>query len=202
MSLITSIADLETLYGTPSEASDIKVSDRLTSHYKSLIEASPFVALATSGPEGLDCSPRGDPNQVMVVQDNKTLLMPDRHGNNRIDSLRNIVRNGEIALMFLIPGSNTTLRVNGTAVVSVDPELLNAHTVAEKSPRSMIIVTIREIYFQCARAIMRSGLWEPDKFVAKDDLPTTGQIMQELKESFDGATYDAEWPARAKETMW
>lgn len=202
MSIITSVAALETHYGTPSEASVIKVCDQLTSHYKSLIDASPFVALATSGPEGLDCSPRGDPKQVITVQDEKTLLMPDRHGNNRIDSLRNIVRNGEIALMFLIPGSNTTLRVNGTAVLSVEAELLKAHAMAGKEPRSVIVITIREIYFQCARAIMRAGLWDTEKFVAKGDLPTPGQIMQELKDSFDGTTYDAEWSARAEKTMW
>lgn len=202
MSLITSIEALEARYGTPSEASLVKVSDRLTSQYKGLIEASPFVALATSGPEGLDCSPRGDPNQVMIVQDDKTLLMPDRHGNNRVDSLRNIVRTGEVALMFLIPGSNTTLRINGTAVLSVDAKLLHAHIVAGKAPRSVIVITIREIYFQCARAIMRAGLWDIKKFVAKDTLPTPGQIMQELKEGFDGTTYDAEWPARAEKSMW
>lgn len=202
MSLITSIEALESHYGTPSEASLVKVSDKLTSQYRRLIEASPFVALATSGPEGLDCSPRGDPAQVMAMQDDTTLLLPDRHGNNRVDSLRNIIRTGEVGLMFLIPGSNTTLRINGTAVLSVDADLLNAHAIAGKKPRSVIVITIREVYFQCARAIMRAGLWDPQKFVARDTLPTPGKIMQELKAGFDGTTYDAEWPARAEKSMW
>lgn len=202
MKVITSIADLEKHYGTTSEASIIKVADRLTPCYKRLIEASPFVALATSGPEGLDCSPRGDPKHVIRIQDDKTLLMPDRQGNNRIDSLRNIVRTGQVALMFLIPGSNTTIRINGTAVLSVDPDRLKDHIVKAKKPRSIIVITIREVYFQCARAIMRADLWNPENLVSRDDLPTPGQVMQELKESFDGTTYDAEWPERAEKTMW
>lgn len=202
MQKITTIADLEELYGTLSDASVVKVANKLTAHYRQLIEASPFVAMATSGPEGLDCSPRGDPAQVMTIKDDKTLLMPDRRGNNRVDSLRNIVRTGEIALMFLIPGSNTTVRVNGTAVLSIEPDLLKTHAINEKEPRSVIIVKIREVYFQCARAVMRAGLWDSNKFVEKIDLPTPGQIMRELQESFDGETYDAEWPARAEKSLW
>lgn len=202
MNIITTIEELELLYGDISEASIIKVSDRLTPHYKSLIEASPFVALATNGPEGLDCSPRGDPAQVIAIRDDKTLLLPDRRGNNRMDSLRNIVRTGEVALLFLIPGSNTTVRVNGTAELSVDPALLEAHVIHGKAPRSMIVITIHEIYFQCARSLMRAKLWDPDTFVAKGDVPQPGQIMQEMKAGFDGDTYDAEWPARAEKSMW
>lgn len=202
MTLVTDIRELERLYGVTSEASLIKVSDHITKNYKRLIEASPFIALSTSGPEGMDCSPRGDADQAVFIKDRKTLLMPDRRGNNRMDSLRNIVRNPEIALLFLIPGSNTTLRLNGTAVISTDPELTSQYQMQGKAPRSVIIVTIREIYFQCARAVMRADLWNPDHFKSAKVLPTPGDMMQELKDDFDGTSYDKEWPARAKESMW
>ncbi|MGJ8533447.1 MAG: pyridoxamine 5'-phosphate oxidase family protein [Alphaproteobacteria bacterium] len=202
MTLVTDIRELEELYGVPSEASLIKVSDQVTKNYQSLIEASPFMVLATSGPEGMDCSPRGDAKQVVFIQDRKTLLLPDRRGNNRMDSLRNIVRNPEIALLFLIPGSNTTLRLNGTATISTAPELTSQYKMQGKDPRSVIIVTIREIYFQCARAVMRADLWNPENFKPANTLPSAGDLMQELKDDFDGTSYDKEWPARAKETMW
>ncbi len=202
MRLVTDIDTLEAVYGQPSEAALIKVSDHITKSYQNLIQASPFMAMATSGPDGLDCSPRGDPDQAVIIQDPKTLLLPDRKGNNRMDSLRNIVRNPEIALLFLIPGSNTTLRVNGTAVISIDPGLISQHATHGKAPRSIIILSIRDIYFQCARAVMRADLWNPDRFRLPSDLPTPGDIMQELKEDFDGTYYDKEWPNRAQESMW
>lgn len=202
MTLITDIAGLKSLYGETSEASLIKVSNRITKSYQQLIEASPFVVLATSGPEGLDCSPRGDAGQAVIIKDEKTLLLPDRKGNNRMDSLRNIVRNPQIALLFLIPGSSTTLRLNGAAVISIDQELILQHTIHGKAPRSVTIVSIREIYFQCARAVMRADLWNPDGFRSPKSLPTAGDIMQELKHDFDGTDYDKEWPARAQKSMW
>tara|TARA_R110000868_G_scaffold49321_5_gene159279 strand:- start:1137 stop:1685 length:549 start_codon:yes stop_codon:yes gene_type:complete len=155
MTLVTDISQLEALYGSISEPALIKVSDQLTKQYQRLIEAAPFVVLATTGPDGLDCSPRGDAGQVVLIQDQKTLLIPDRPGNNRLDSLRNLVLNSQIALLFLIPGTNTTLRVNGTAVISIDPDLLKAHTVIGKAPRTVIIITIHEIYFQCTKALRR-----------------------------------------------
>lgn len=202
MTLVTDIGALEAVYGQASEAALIKVSDRITNHYQRLIQASPFVAMATSGPDGLDCSPRGDSDQAVFIQDKKTHLLPDRKGNNRMDSLRNIVRNPEIALLFLIPGCNTTLRVNGTAVISIDADLLAQHAMQAKAPRSVIILSIREIYFQCARALMRADLWNPEGFRSLNDLPTPGDIMQELKNDFDGTYYDKEWPNRAQESMW
>ncbi|EDQ33576.1 PPOX class probable FMN-dependent enzyme, DR_2398 family [Hoeflea phototrophica DFL-43] len=202
MTTITSIAELEAIYGECSEASLVKVADRLTEGYRKLVEASPLVALATVGPEGLDCSPRGDPGQVMVIGDDRTLIVPDRRGNNRIDSLRNIVRDNRVALLFLIPGSNSTLRVNGKAVVSVEPALLASLAMEGKPPRSAIVITIGEIYFQCARALMRAKLWDADAWPDVSQLPSPGQLMQELKQGFDGATYDQEWPERAKTSMW
>lgn len=202
MTTITSIAELEAIYGDCAEASLVKVADRLTDGYRKLVEASPLVALASVGPEGLDCSPRGDPGQVMVIGDQRTLILPDRRGNNRIDSLRNIVRDSRVALLFLIPGSNSTLRVNGKAVVSVDPDLLESLSMEGKRPRSAIVITIGEIYFQCARALMRAKLWDADAWPDLSELPSPGLLMQELKRGFDGERYDAEWPARAKASMW
>ena len=202
MSIVKTVAELDAIYGETSEASLIKVSDRLTAGYRRLIEASPIVALATSGPEGLDCSPRGDPGAVMTILDDRTLVLPDRRGNNRIDSLRNIVRDGRVALLFLIPGSNTTLRINGTAEISVDPDLLAGLAMEGKLPRSAIVISIGEIYFQCARALMRARIWEQEAWPDVSDLPTPGSLMRELKQDFDSLTYDRDWPERAKNSMW
>src|SRR5436190_18703953 len=159
MSIITSVAELEALYGAPNDASTVKVADRITAPYRVLIEKSPFAALATSGPEGLDCSPRGDLPGFVRIHDEKTLMMPDRRGNNRVDSLRNIVRDSRAALLFLIPGSGSTLRVNGRAQVSLDADLLGSFAIDGKAPRTVIVMSVDEIYFQCARAIVRSELW-------------------------------------------
>jgi len=168
-----------------------------------LIDKSPFAALATSGPEGLDCSPRGDLPGFVRVHDDKTLMMPDRRGNNRVDSLRNIVRDPRIALLFLIPGSGSTLRVNGRAQVSVDPDLLTSFKVGGKAPRTVVIMTVDEIYFQCARAIVRSDLWNPDKRVDPKSLPTPGQILADMSENrVGGEGYDRAWPERARQTLW
>lgn len=202
MSFVRTVAELEAIYGETSEASRIKVSHWLTEGYRRLVEASPVVALATCGPEGLDCSPRGDPGQVISIRDDRTLLLPDRRGNNRIDSLRNIVRDGRVALLFLIPGSNSTLRVNGTAEISVEPELLASLAMDGKPPRSAIVITIGEVYFQCARALMRPRIWEQQAWPNVSALPTAGNLMRELKQDFDGQTYDREWPERAKNSLW
>ncbi|MEQ8589669.1 MAG: pyridoxamine 5'-phosphate oxidase family protein [Roseitalea porphyridii] len=199
---IGTIEDLEAIYGETGEASTVKVSDRLTVGYRRLVEASPLVALATVGPDGLDCSPRGDPGQAMTIRDERTLVLPDRRGNNRIDSLRNIVRDGRVALLFFIPGSNSTLRVNGKAVISIDPDLLESLEMEGKRPRSAIVITIAEIYFQCARALMRAELWNTGAWPDVSGLPTPGQLIRELKHDFDGRTYDREWPERAKNSMW
>src|SRR5436309_12685339 len=159
MSIIATIEALEAIYGRPNEASTVKVADRITPPYRILIEKSPFAALSTCGPEGLDCSPRGDLPGFVRIQDEKTLMIPDRRGNNRVDSLRNIVRDPRVALLFLIPGSGSTLRVNGHAHVSADPALLASFRIEGKAPRTVIVMTVHEIYFQCARAIVRSDLW-------------------------------------------
>ena len=203
MTFIATIEQLEAIYGQPNEASTVKVANRITPQYRVLIDKSPFAALATCGPEGLDCSPRGDLRGFVRVHDEKTLMMPDRRGNNRVDSLRNIVRDPRLALLFLIPGSGSTLRVNGRAHVSVDPDLLLSFGVDGKVPRSVMVMTVDEIYFQCARAIVRSDLWNPDQQVDPKSLPTPGQILADMSENgVGGEDYDRAWPERARHSLW
>lgn len=203
MTIIATTEQLEAIYGETGDASMVKVADRVTPLYRVLIEKSPFAALATSGPEGLDCSPRGDLPGFVRIHDDKTLMMPDRRGNNRVDSLRNIVRDPRIALLFLIPGSGSTLRVNGRAEVSAAADLLASFKMDGKAPRTVIVMTVDEIYFQCARAIVRSDLWNPDKRVDPKSLPTPGQILASMSDDkVGGDSYDREWPERAKNSMW
>jgi uncharacterized protein len=203
VSIVTTVEELEAIYGQTNDASTVKVTDRVTPLYRILIEKSPFAALATSAPEGLDCSPRGDLPGFVRIHDEKTLLMPDRRGNNRIDSLRNIVRDPRIALLFLIPGSGNTLRVNGRAHISTEASLLASFAVGGKAPRSVIVMTVDEMYFQCARAIVRSDLWNPEKRVDPKSLPTPGQILAEMSDNrVGGDEYDRAWPERARQTMW
>jgi PPOX class probable FMN-dependent enzyme len=203
MSVVATIEQLEAIYGYPNEASTVKVADRITPPYRTLIEKSPFAALATCAPEGLDCSPRGDIAGFVRIHDEKTLMMPDRRGNNRVDSLRNIVRDPRVALLFLIPGSGSTLRVNGHAQVSVDQDLLASFKMDGKAPRTVVVMTVDEVYFQCARAIVRSDLWNPDKRVDPSTLPTPGQILADMSENrVGGEQYDREWPERARQTLW
>ena len=203
MTVLTTIAELEAHYGVPGEASLVKEVSALTAQYRALLEASPFYALATAGPEGLDCSPRGDIRDGIRIADERTLHLPDRRGNNRVDSLRNIVRDPRVGLLFLIPGSGTTLRINGRAEVSVAPDLIASFAVDGQKPRSVIVVHIETIYFQCARAIVRSDLWNPARHVDPKTLPTPGAVLAELSDArVGGETYDREWPERAKKTMW
>jgi PPOX class probable FMN-dependent enzyme len=203
MSIIATVKELEAIYGEPNEASTVKVSDRITPPNRRLIEKSPFAVLATCGPEGLDCSPRGDLPGFVRVHDEQTLMMPDRRGNNRVDSLRNIVRDPRVALLFLIPGSGSTLRVNGRAQVSIAPDLLASFRIDGKAPRSVVVMTVDEIYFQCARAIVRSDLWNPDKRVDPASLPTPGLILAGMSENrVGGEEYDRAWPERARQSLW
>ncbi|MCZ4346526.1 pyridoxamine 5'-phosphate oxidase family protein [Devosia neptuniae] len=204
MSYVSSLAQLEALYTpAPAAASTTKVAHTMTPHYRRLIEASPFAALATIGPEGIDCSPRGDQPGFVRVHDDTTLMMPDRRGNNRIDSLRNIVRDERCAFLFLLPGSGTTFRANGRARISIDPDLLESFAVEGKPPRSVIVMKIDELYFQCARAIIRAELWNPQKHLDPSSLPTPGEILAGMTDSqVGGDAYDKAWPERAKQTMW
>ncbi len=202
--IISDLAQLEAIYAPPPvAASTVKETNRITPHYQRLIEASPFVALATCGPEGLDCSPRGDGRGFVRIADERTLILPDRRGNNRIDSLRNIVRDPRVALLFLLPGSGTTFRVNGRAAISADPELLTSFAIDGKAPRTAIVITVEVAYFQCARAIVRSGLWDSARHVDPKSLPTPGEILAALSSGeVGGKTYDDAWPARAAASLW
>jgi PPOX class probable FMN-dependent enzyme len=203
MHIITTEAQLEAIYGKPAEAATVKEVNWITPHYRAYIEASPYVALATSGSEGLDCSPRGDSPGFVRVHDEKTLMMPDRRGNNRIDSLRNIVRDPRVALLFMIPGLGNTLRVNGRAHLSIEPALLGSFAVEEKAPRSVTVIEVDAVYFQCARALVRSDLWNPAHHVDPKSLPSAGQILAALSQDrVGGEKYDREWPGRAAATMW
>ena len=200
-SYVTDIAELETLYGAPGSASINKVAHRLTPLYTAWIMASRFCVVSTVGPGGTDGSPRGDDGPVVQPLDAQTLLMPDWRGNNRMDTLRNIVADGRISLMFMVPGSNTVVRVNGQARVSTDPERIRLFEDRGRAPRSVIEIRIGEIYTQCARALLRAGLWAAGD--ESDGLPSAGDILAEQTRGAEGgAAYDAEWPARAARTMW
>jgi len=203
MKIISTVEELSEIYaGGLSQASVAKVTKALTPLYRQMIDASPFMALATVGPEGLDCSPRGDIGGVVRIIDDKTIHLPDWRGNNRVDSLSNIVRDPRLALMFLVPGSNTTMRINGRGVVSNDETLLASFEMDGKHPRTVVVITIDEVYFQCARALMRSQLWNPENFVDPASLPTPGMMLKVATEDFDHETYDREWAGRAAKTMW
>jgi PPOX class probable FMN-dependent enzyme len=204
MQMIKTIAELESIYDVaPVLASTAKEIDHLIPAYQKLIELSPFVAIATIGPGGLDCSPRGDPKSIMRVLDAKTLAMPDRRGNNRIDSLRNIVTDPRVALLFFIPGSGTTFRVNGKATVTTDPDLCKSFEMEGKLPRSVILIKIEAAYTQCARAILRAGLWESSRHVPKAEVPTMGSILEDITQGeINAEAYNSGWAERAKNSMW
>lgn len=204
MTTVRTMEELEALYQpAPVPASIVKEVGWITPHYRALIEASPFAVLATSGPEGLDCSPRGDRPGFVRVADPHTLVMPDRRGKNRIDSLRNIVRDPAVALLFLIPGSGTTIRVNGRARISIEPDLLTSLAVEGQPPRTAVVIAVEAAYFQCARAIVRSRLWDPARFVDPATLPTPGDMLAALSSGeVGGADYDRAWPNRAAATLW
>lgn len=205
---ITSLAALEALYGEPALGAILKELPVLNAEYRRLIEAAPFCVLATCGPEGLDASPRGDAHGLVRVVDERTLLMPDRRGNQRIDTLRNIVRDARVALLFLIPGVAETLRVNGRAQLTADPELCASFAVEGKAPKVVVRIVIETVYFQCARAVFRARLWEPDARIDRAALPSTGALTAAARDfkgrtdPFDAAAYDAELAERQKSTLW
>jgi PPOX class probable FMN-dependent enzyme len=201
--LLSDAATLRELYGEPSDAAIAKEIDYVHPHYRAMIEASPFMVMATSGPEGLDVSPRGDPAGFVVVEDERTLLIPDRRGNNRADSLNNLIGDPRIALLFMIPGVGETLRVNGQAEISVDPALLQRFPAQGKLPRSVIVVHVERVYFQCPKALVRSDLWNPAKHVERRSLPSSGTILADITRGrVGGAEYDAAYPERLKATIY
>jgi uncharacterized protein len=201
--LVTTMEQLETLYGEKNPNSVLKEIDHINAGYRTLIEAAPFVAVATSGPEGLDCSPKGDAPGFVRIFDDKTLALPDRPGNNRIDGFRNIVRDPRVALLFLIPGCAETLRVNGRASISLEPKLMQSFAVNGKQPRCVLVVHIESIYFHCAKAIMRSKLWDEASKIDRKSLPSTGTIIAELSSGrAGGEQYDRDMPERHKAMLY
>jgi uncharacterized protein len=201
--LITTMQQLETLYGAKNPNSIIKELDRISAGYRKLIEAAPFVAVATSGPEGLDCSPKGDAAGFVRILDDKTLAVPDRPGNNRLDGFRNILRDPRIALLFLIPGVGETLRVNGRAEISIEPTLMQSFAVNGKLPRCVLIVHVESVYFHCSKAIVRSKLWDEAAKIDRKSLPSTGAILAELSQGkAGGEQYDREAPEKIKAQLY
>jgi PPOX class probable FMN-dependent enzyme len=200
---ITDPEELTRLYGTPFGPSVIKETSRITSSYRAFIEAAPFFALASAGPDGLDCSPRGDAPGFVRVADEKTLLIPDRRGNNRIDSLRNIVSDPRVALLFLIPGVGETIRVIGRASVSTDPRLTESFIVNGKTPRTVIVVAVERVFYQCTKALVRAKLWDPAGHVDRKSLPSAGTILAEISGGkIGGPEHDRGQPQRIKETLY
>ena len=201
MTDITTIEQLEEIYGQPDPNSIAKVAQHVTPEYAAWIEASQFAVISTVGAEGTDGSPRGDDGPVVRIYDAQTLLMPDWRGNNRADSLRNIIEDGRASLMFMVPGKTNVIRVNGTATLTQDPELMALFRVKNREPRLVIRIAVGEIYSQCARALIRSKLWSRDE--ADLDLPTVGEILKaQTKGAVDAETYDTNWAKKAKTTMW
>src|ERR1700733_3160025 len=201
---IATTEQLEALYSdAPYGPAVVKETDRIPPQSRKLIEAAPFAVIATSGPEGLDCSPRGDPPGFVRVVDERTVIVPDRRGNNRIDSLRNLVRDPRISLLFLIPGVGETMRINGRARISTDPKLTESFAMNGKVPKCVLGVTVEKAYFQCTKAIIRSKLWDPASIVDLKTLPTPGSILAELTEGkMGGPEHDRAAPDRIKETIY
>ncbi|MCC8394791.1 pyridoxamine 5'-phosphate oxidase family protein [Paraburkholderia sp. MMS20-SJTR3] len=205
--MLTTIEQLEALYAQPAERSLRKEIDYVNDDYRAFVEAAPLAVLATSGPAGLDCSPRGDAPGFVRVLDERTLALPDRPGNNRLDSLRNIIADPRLALLLIVPGVGETLRVNGRGRISADPALLDSYAVDGKLPRTVLLIDVEAVYFHCSKALVRSRLWDPASHVERSRLPSAGEILQHIfaagdGEQFDGVAYDRELPARVRATLY
>ncbi len=203
MAIVRTVEELRKIYGGPSDNSLRKVNNRIIPEYEAYIRASPFLTLATSGPDGLDCSPRGGAAGFVHIQDERTLFLPDWKGNNRLDSLENIIVDDRVGLCFLIPGSGITLRVNGRAEISTDDVHCNSFLEDGKKPCAVILIRVDAIYFQCSRAIMRSRLWDKERQVDPKCLPSAGEMIRAaMNGDFDAVSYDLDWPERAAKTLW
>lgn len=201
--MLTSIEELEALYGQPHERSIRKEIPYVNDCYRAFIEQSPFIVLATAGPEGLDCSPRGDAPGFVRLIDARTLAIPDRVGNNRVDSLRNVIVNPHVGLLFVVPGVGETLRVNGRGRVSAEPALLESFAVDGKKPRTVLIVDIDAVYFHCSKALARSKLWDPSRHVERSRLPSAGDMHKRIfGETFDALAYDRDLVERMRTGLY
>jgi len=200
---LKTVADLEAVYGAPNPRSLLKEIDHLNADYRAFVEASPFIVLSSVGAQGTDASPKGDAPGFVRILNERLLAIPDRPGNNRIDNLRNIVEDGRVSVLFIVPGVGETLRVNGMATISADPELLASFAVQGKLPRSVILVQVQTVYFHCSKALVRSKLWERGAQETKPAVPTAGKILQRISGgAFDGDAYDRELPERLKTTLY
>jgi PPOX class probable FMN-dependent enzyme len=200
MDTIRDMAALEALFDDAVPASLAKVTRRMTPLYRQWIDASRFAILSTVGPEGTDASPRGDDGPVVRVVDDHTVWMPDWRGNNRIDSLRNIVRDERVSVMFMVPGCDNVVRINGTAVLTADPNVTETFEQNGKHPKVVVVITIVEMYFQCAKAMLRSKLWVSEDESAS--VPTAGQFVRAVDQDFDAESYDSGYAENAKARMW
>jgi PPOX class probable FMN-dependent enzyme len=206
METIQSLEELESLYGAPVPGATWKEIDYINDHYRQFIERSPFLILATTGDKGIDCSPRGDPPGFVKVVNDKCIQLPDRRGNNRLDSLRNIVANPNVGLIFLIPNVGETIRLSGKAKIIVDDELCESFSIQGKPASSVISIAVEKIYFQCQKALIRSKLWDPSTHIERTELPSTGAMVKEFasmnNSEFDGDSYDKNYPEHMKKTIY
>ncbi|MBJ2350246.1 MULTISPECIES: pyridoxamine 5'-phosphate oxidase family protein [Pseudomonas] len=200
--MLTSIEQLEAIYGQPHERAVRKQIPFLNEDYQAMVRASPMVIIGSAGPDGLDSSPRGDAPGFVQILDEHTLALPDRPGNNRIDTLRNVLHDPRVSLLFIIPGIGETLRVNGTARISVEPELLERFAVNGKLPRTVLLIAIEAAFFHCSKAIVRSELWNPERYLDRSAVPSAGAIHKRLNEGFDAEAYDRETPARVQASLY
>lgn len=200
--MLTSIKQLEAIYGQPHERAVRKQIPFLNEDYQAMVRASPMVIIGSAGPDGLDSSPRGDAPGFVQILDEHTLALPDRPGNNRIDTLRNVLHDPRVSLLFIIPGIGETLRVNGTARISVEPELLERFAVNGKLPRTVLLIAIEAAFFHCSKAIVRSELWNPERYLDRSAVPSAGAIHKRLNEGFDAEAYDRETPARVQASLY
>ncbi len=202
MAVLKSVEELRKIYGEPHQRSVAKEIHYLNEPYQAFVKASPFAVLASNGPQGTDCSPKGDVPGFVRIIDEKTLALPDRPGNNRIDSFENIIADPRVSLLFIVPGAGETLRVNGRGEISIDPELLASFAVGGRLPRTVLIISVESAYFHCSRAIVRSQLWDATRFAPRGALPTPGEMLAAICEGFDSADYDRALPERVKKTLY
>jgi uncharacterized protein len=200
---VTTAEALTTFYARPSERVLKKELDHVDRPGRAFIAASPFLVLATGSSQGLDCSPKGDkPGFVQVAEDGRTLLIPDRRGNNRIDSLKNVVEDPRIGLIFFVPGANETYRVNGRARVSVDPDLKRRFAVDGKEPATVIVVAVEQAFSHCPKALVRSDLWRAGSTGRPKGVPTLGEFAAARTPGTDSATYDADYARRMPSELY
>lgn len=200
---VTTVEQLDALYGAVAQPAIIKEVDHIHPIYRPFIEASPLAILATAGPGGLNATARGDPAGFIYIEDEHTLILPDRQGNNRVDSLRNILADPRVALLFFIPGVGETLRVNGTAKIIACPDYLDRFAVSGKPPKTVLRIAVKSVLFQCMRAVMRSGMWKQESQVDRKELPSVGTILRTLSQAaIDDQAYDQEAPQRLANTLY